>query len=176
MVQPLGVIDHAHERLLLSDLGEQAEYGQTDDEAIGGRSRAQAERGREGITLRAGQTLPEIEHRCAQLMQSRIGELHLVLNTHRSQDATPGRASDHVFKQRRLANARLPAQDEGPADTTANRVEEAVEGRALGGASAQGVLRGHGPPFLRPPAVRWLPCGYRTPRGRRTAASQTNVT
>jgi hypothetical protein len=37
-VQPLGVVDHADERLFLSDLCKQAEDGQTDDEAVGRRS------------------------------------------------------------------------------------------------------------------------------------------
>ena len=111
------------ERLLLGGLGEQAEDGQTDDEAVRGRFRAEAERGLERITLWAGQSLPQVEQGGAQLMQTRICELHLVLDAGTSRDATPGRALHDVLQQRRLADARLAAHDQDLAVTRPDIVQ-----------------------------------------------------
>ena len=109
--------------MLLGGLGEQAEDGQTDDEAVRGRFRAEAERRLERITLWLGQSLPQVEHRGAQLMQARIRELHLVLDAGRSRDATPGRALHDVLQQRRLADARLAAHDQDLALTRPHIVQ-----------------------------------------------------
>jgi len=40
----MSIVDHAHERLFLRGLGQQAKYGQPDDEAIGRRFRTESER------------------------------------------------------------------------------------------------------------------------------------
>ena len=80
-VQPLLVIDQAHQRLLLGDLGEQAQHGEADEEAVRRRSGTEAERRAQRIALRHREPLELVEHRRQQLMQPGEGELHLRLDT-----------------------------------------------------------------------------------------------
>ena len=127
LVEPLRVVDHADERPLRSKLRQQAEYGQTDDKAIGRRFRAQAERRRERIALRGGQALPEIEHRAAKLMQPPVCKLHLGLDARSSCDTTPGRPSHQVLQQRRLAGPQLATQDQHPTLTPPGTLQQCIE-------------------------------------------------
>src|SRR4029079_16608330 len=64
-VQPLRIVEHTHERPFLRSLGQQTEDGQPDDEEVGRRLRAEPERRLERVTLWVGQSLSEVEHRCA---------------------------------------------------------------------------------------------------------------
>ena len=85
-VEPLRVVDDAHERLLLGGVGHQAQDRQSDEEAIRWRSVAQAERRAQRVALRARQTLETVEHVRAQRMQARERELHLGLDARRPGD------------------------------------------------------------------------------------------
>ena len=88
VVEPLGVIDDADQRLGLGDLGQQRQGGQPDQEPVRGVPLAQPERRAERIALRARQTVEVLQHRCAQLMQPGERELHLGFDPRRSRDAT----------------------------------------------------------------------------------------
>jgi hypothetical protein len=77
LVQPLTVVHDADERLLPGRLRQQAQHGQADEEAIGGRPLPQAEGGAERVRLRPGQVLEMTEHRQAQLLEARERQLHL---------------------------------------------------------------------------------------------------
>jgi hypothetical protein len=63
LVEPLGVIDEADQGLLLGDVGQQAQDGQTDQEAVRRVAVLQAERGAQRVPLRAGQTVEAGEER-----------------------------------------------------------------------------------------------------------------
>ena len=141
MVQPLGIVDHADERLFLSGLGEQAEYGQPDDEPVGGCLRAESERRLERITLWVGQSLPQIEHRRAQLMQAGVGELHLVLDASRLRHAAPGRTLHDVPQQCRLSDTWLAAHDQHFALTRPHALQQSIQSTALVVPTAQHVPR-----------------------------------
>ena len=78
-VEPLRVIDEAQQRPLRRDLGQQAERGQADQEAVGSRTRRQAQRHTQGRLLRLRKSAQPAEHRRAQLMQSRERQFHLGL-------------------------------------------------------------------------------------------------
>ena len=58
-------------------LRQQAQDGQTDQEAIGRRPLHQREGRPERVRLRRGQVLEMAEHRDAQLLEARKGQLHL---------------------------------------------------------------------------------------------------
>jgi hypothetical protein len=73
----LAVVHHAGQRPLRGRLRQQAQDGQADQEAIGGRPLDQAEGGPERVRLRQGQVLEMAEHRHAQLLEAREGQLHL---------------------------------------------------------------------------------------------------
>ena len=115
---------------MLGDFGEQAEHSQPDDKAVGRRLRAQSERRLERITLWAGQSLPQLEHRCRQLMQPRVCELHLVLDTSRRHHATPGRTLHQVPQQCRLPDTRLAAHDQHLALPSPQVLQQSIQGAA----------------------------------------------
>jgi hypothetical protein len=79
-IEPLGVIDETQQRPLRGDLGQQAERGEGDQEAVGGSTGSQAQRDTEGGLLRLGKRAEPAEHRSAELMQSRERQLHLGLD------------------------------------------------------------------------------------------------
>src|SRR5918992_3098856 len=56
--------------------------------------------------------LQAVHERRAELLQPSPRELHLGLDAHRSDNATPRRAPEQVLQQRGLADARLTAQDQ----------------------------------------------------------------
>jgi hypothetical protein len=126
-VQPLRVIDEAHERLVGGGLREQAEDGQADQEVRRRLALVHAEDDRERVTLLAGQSLDPVGHRPAQLMQPGVGELHLGLDTRRARDRAPRCPLGKVVEQRCLADPRLAVQDEHGALARAHVGEQPVE-------------------------------------------------
>ncbi len=82
-VQPLLVIDHADQRAFPRRPGQQAQHGQSHHEPVRRRARSQAERGPQRLTLRTRKRPGMIQHRRAQLMQPREGQLHLRLHPRR---------------------------------------------------------------------------------------------
>ena len=57
------VVDDADERLLLGNVGEQAEDSERHQEAVRRRAGGHPERDTERITLRRGETIQAVEHR-----------------------------------------------------------------------------------------------------------------
>jgi hypothetical protein len=110
LVNPLRVVDDTKERALLRHLGEQAEDGQADEEAIWGITRALPEHGLERLTLRGRKRLEPVEQRTAELMEGCEGQLHLRLDTARAHNRRVGNGLDQVLKQCRLSDPGLPAQ------------------------------------------------------------------
>ena len=76
-VQPVAVIDQAHQRTVLGRLGQQAQHRQANDEVIGRWPGLQAQRDRQRIPLRLRQERKAIQERGAELVQSGEGQLHL---------------------------------------------------------------------------------------------------
>ena len=85
-IEPLRIVEEADQRLSLSDLGQQAEGGQTDHETIRDIAFRQPERHAQRITLRDRESLKLVEHRTAELMQTGKRELHLRLDAPDSYD------------------------------------------------------------------------------------------
>lgn len=65
LVEPLGVVDETDQRLHLDRIGEQAQDGQADQEAVRRVAVPQAERGAQRVALRAGKTVESVEERRA---------------------------------------------------------------------------------------------------------------
>ena len=108
MIEPLSVVDDADERLLLGDLGEERERGESDQEPVGCRPRAEAEDRRERVVLREGQPLEMVEHGRAELMEAAVGQLHLRLDPDRSRDTPAGDAIGQIAAATRSCPHRLP--------------------------------------------------------------------
>ena len=87
LIEPLGVVDDADERLLLGDVGEQRQRREPDQEAVWRGALAQPEHRRQRAALGRRQPLEVIEHGRTELMQPAVGQLHLRLDTHRSGEA-----------------------------------------------------------------------------------------
>ena len=130
-VEPLRVVDDAHERLLLGGVGQQAQDRQPDEEAIRRRSGAQAERRAQRVALRARQMLETAEHGRAQRMQAGERELHLGLDARRPGDPASLRGCRQVPQQRGLADPRLAAQDQHAALARAHSRDESFQHVAL---------------------------------------------
>jgi hypothetical protein len=86
-VEPLRVVDHAQERLLLGSFGQQAENREPDKKRARRPSGAEPEGDAERITLRLRETLDELEDRRTELLQRRVVELHLPLDARSANDA-----------------------------------------------------------------------------------------
>jgi 8-hydroxy-5-deazaflavin:NADPH oxidoreductase len=130
-VEPLRVVDHTEERLLLGGLRQQAEDREPDEERIGRPSRAQPERDLEGVALRIGQALHQVETRRAQLLERGERELYLPLDADRARDPEVRSRPDRIVEQRGLADARLAVHRQHAALPVARRLEHAVEHVAL---------------------------------------------
>jgi hypothetical protein len=137
-VQPLHVVDQAHQRPLDGRLGEQRQDRQTDQEAIRRAPFTQPERGLQRILLRTGQALQPIQHRRAELMQPGERELRLRLDASDTRDATPRRRAAHVVQQRALADPRLTAQDHHGTMARPHLVQQPIQRLALAAPAAQG--------------------------------------
>ena len=130
-IEPLLVIHHADQRLLLGHLGEQAQHGEADEEAVRRGSGTGAEGRAQRIALRSRKTLEPVEHRSQELMQPGEGELHLRLDAGGTHDQAVRCLLDQVIQQRGLAHARFATDDQRPALTCANGFDEPAEHVAL---------------------------------------------
>jgi hypothetical protein len=109
VIERLRVVDEADRRLLLSAIGEQVQYRETDQEAIRGFPTAQAEGDSESDTCGSGRRSSRSRKRSAELMLSGVSELHLGLYTSQPNDTAAGRARLQVLEQYGLADPGLPA-------------------------------------------------------------------
>ena len=142
-VEPLRVVHDADERSVFRDVGEQTQDRQPDEEPIRRIAVAQTERGAKRIALRAGKALDAIQERRAQLLQPRVRELHLRLDSGRAGDGAPRRVRGQILQQRTLANPGIPAQHERSALPGSHARHHLIQRRALA-APAQQPVPGNG--------------------------------
>ena len=126
-IEPLRVIDEAQQRPLRGDLGQQAERGQRDQEAVRRGAGRRPERDAQGVLLRLRQRAEPVEHRRAQLMQPRERQLHLRLDAGDLRDPEARRLPSAVVQERGLADARLAADDQDRALAAADVLQQPVE-------------------------------------------------
>jgi hypothetical protein len=93
--------------VLLGHLGQQAKGGQPDQEPIGRRPRAKAERRPQRVGLWSREPFQAIQHRRQQLVQPSVGELHLRLDPGGARQPAARGVLGQVVQQRRLAHAWL---------------------------------------------------------------------
>ncbi len=77
LVQPLSVVDENEHGSGLGGPGEQGEHGEADQEAVGRVSGRHRERHTQDIALRCRQLFELTQERRAQLVQARVGQLHI---------------------------------------------------------------------------------------------------
>ena len=108
-VQPLRVVHHADQWLLLGHESKQAQHRQAQEEAIRGAPRPQAECRAQCVPLRGRQPAGTVNVRTAQLVQTRVRELHLRLDARSARHPAGGGAIDQKPEQGCLADAGLAA-------------------------------------------------------------------
>ena len=140
-VEPLRVVDQAHERLCLGRVGEQAQDRQGHQEAIGRTAHLQPERRAQRIALRERQPVGAVQQRRAQVMQAGEGELHLGLHARGPHHAAPRGLAGDVVDQRCLADPRLAAQHQDRAGARPGGPQQPVEAVAFTTAALQQRMR-----------------------------------
>lgn len=128
LVEPLGVVDEADQRLLLRGVRQQAQHRQANQQAVGRLAGRESERRGECVALGAWQVRQPFQQRYAQLMQAGERDLHLGLRAGNPHDPTPGAHRRQVVQQRRLADARLTAQHEHTAAAAPHVVQQTTQG------------------------------------------------
>src|SRR4029077_2563925 len=108
------VIDDAQKRLLLGNLGEQAQDRQADQELTRCRTGAEPERDVKRVALGLRQALREVEKWSTQLLSRCERELHLCLDPDVLGDPKLGCSLDRILEERCLADARLAVYDQSP--------------------------------------------------------------
>ncbi len=136
-VDPLLVIDDAHQRPFPGHLGQQAQGRQADQKPVRWRPGTEAERDPQRVALRRRQTLQAVQHGRAQLVQHRERQLHLRLDTHRARHPAAGRLPGQVLQERGLAHPGLAPHHETTAFTRTHRRQQPVEHVAFGVAVGQ---------------------------------------
>ena len=141
LVQPLRVVDQADQRPLLGDIGQQAQYRQSDQEPIRRAAVAQPECRAQRVALRAGQVIQMVQHRRAQLVQPGERQLHLRLHARRPRDPGIRRALRQELQQRRLADPRLAPHHQHSAAARPRIGHEPIQHLALMPPAPQPGLR-----------------------------------
>lgn len=160
-VEPLQIVDHAQQRLLGGEFGEQPERGQPREQSVGAAGRlAEPERALQRTPLRSRQGVQPVQAGRQQQAQPGEGEFGLVLDAGRPDHPEPVTGRRHrVLQHGRLADPRLAAQQQDPAATPARPVEQRVDGGPLPFPPVQHP----GPLPRRPRALRLRPY-WRPPR------------
>jgi hypothetical protein len=132
LVDPLAVIDEAQQRSFGRQLGQQRERGEPDQEPVGPRGGAHAERAAERGGLRSGQHVDPVQDVAQEEMKGGVGQLGLVLDARDSQYAySPRGRSRRIFQQRRLADSGLTQDHERPAHARPHVIHQLVDEREL---------------------------------------------
>ena len=131
VVEPLGIVDEAQERLIFRGLGEQAQDCERDEEAVLASPCCQAERSTEGGGLRRRKALYVPENRADDLVQSGERELRLRFHPGAAEHAHVAGLVARVLQKRGLADARLAGDDEDGAPRRASAIEKLADTRAF---------------------------------------------
>jgi hypothetical protein len=117
--------------LLLRDVCQERQRGETHQEPVRRGTCIAAEHCAEGFPLRFGQHVEAIQHRSAELMETAVGHLHLRLDADGCEDVPAGDLLRYITQQRALADARLTPQNDDLTATGERIAEKPVELLAL---------------------------------------------
>jgi hypothetical protein len=131
LVEPVRVINETEQWLLLGHGGQQAEYGEGDEEPVRSTTGRPAQRDAQRILLGLRKSVETGKHRRAQLMDTGERQLHLGLDTCDLRDTKVGSLSCGVPQQGGLSDASLATDDEDSALTLAHVRQQPVEHFAL---------------------------------------------
>ena len=127
LVEPLRIVDQAHERFFVGGFRQQAQRRETDDEPVRSASSPQPEGNLQRVCLRFRERVPYSEHRRTQLMQRGERQLELRLEARDLRDSALSGPAGAIPEQRGFADSRLSANDERRTPAATNVGEEPVE-------------------------------------------------
>jgi hypothetical protein len=130
-VQPLRVVDQTEQLLVADGPGEQTQGGQADQKPVGRITDLHPERRAQCVPLRLGKIIEMGQQRSAELVQPRVGELHLGLHAGRPDDAAAGSPVEKVSQQLGLPDPRLTAHHHDAALPGPGPREQVIENHAL---------------------------------------------
>ena len=131
-VEPLRVVHDPQHGLIVGQLGEKLEHRQADQEAIRRRTRAQPKRGLQRGVLRLRQERCAVDERSPELLQARVGELHLRLDASNARHVKALCSSGHGVEKDGLSDSRLPADDQHAAAAVAGGSQQLPQRIELG--------------------------------------------
>jgi len=176
-VKPLGVIDHAEQRLLFGCLAEESEDREPDKKGVRRLSGFEPEGDAERIVLRSRQALDELEQRGAEPLHRRVVKLHLPLDACGAYHSKILTRLDRVLEQCGLADAGLAVQNQHGMATVPRGIQQPLEHRALASPSNQPLSRDRRDhPGSMPLGQGLRVSGIRSPSGSGHDPSMNNTT
>ena len=130
-VEPLGIVDHTQQRLLVGGGRQQAERRKSDQEPLRCCPGSQPECGPKRVLLRLRQAVQAIQHRFAQMLHRSVGQLDFRLHSHGMGDPEPVRRRQRVLQQRGLADSRVAAHHEHRAPAFAHGLDQSRQLRGF---------------------------------------------
>jgi hypothetical protein len=109
-VEPLGVVDQAHQWTGFRDLGEQLKRGKANEKQVGRRAGPPTEGDFDRLPLGTGEVFQRSEHRSEKLLKRGKGEFRLSLRAGNVSQLASRRALSQILEQRRLPDPGLSAQ------------------------------------------------------------------
>ena len=129
----MGILHETEQRPLLGHGRQQAEHGESDQEAVRDVTGCSAQGDIERVLLQLRKRVELVEHRRAELLDPGERQLHLRLHARDLRHTESRGMTSGVLEQRRLSDARLASDDEDGALTPAHVCKEPVEHLALAG-------------------------------------------
>jgi hypothetical protein len=120
LVEPVRVVDDAHERLLLGNLRKERQGRESNQESVRSWACTESEHGRKGVSLRLRESLQLLEHRGADLVKAAVSEFQLGLDTGGSRDTPAIELLREVVEQGAFADAGLATENQDTAPTVKN--------------------------------------------------------
>jgi hypothetical protein len=130
-IEPLGVVDHTQEGLIVRCLGQETQYREPDEEWVRGVSDGETERDAKGLALRIGQALAEAEDRPRELLERGVGQLRFPLDTGGANDLAVPSELNRKVEESGLAHARLAVEHQRPPVPGTCVIQEALEHLSL---------------------------------------------
>jgi hypothetical protein len=127
--------------LFFGRLGQQAEDRQAHQKPARNRASAEPERYVEGLTLRLGQALRQLEERGSELLERCERKLHLTLDPGYAGDPKVPGGLDRTLEQGRLPDACFAVENQDAASSFAGAAQQPVEHLSLASSAEQPTCR-----------------------------------
>jgi hypothetical protein len=130
-IEPLGVVDHTQEGLIVRCFDQQTQYREPDEEWVRGASGGETERDGKRLALRIGQALAEAEDRPRELLERGVRQLRFALDAGSANDLAVPCELNREFEESGLAHAGLSVEHQPSPVPGTCVIQEALEHLSL---------------------------------------------